>query len=94
MTEIPKERVIEDYLVKRVKDAGGEIRKLRWINRRGAPDRIIFLRGVHFVELKRPGGKLREEQAREHERMTKHGANVWTIDSLKLVDIFIGDILK
>ena len=92
MTDSIKERDVEVYLVKQVEKAGGEVRKVQWVNRRGAPDRVVFLRGVHFVELKRPGEILRDEQAREHKRMVQHGANVWTINNHALVDAFIESI--
>jgi hypothetical protein len=67
------ESSIEDYLVAQVKRLGGEVRKVKWIGRDGAPDRLVMLPrswgvkpgGVMFnegspaiwVELKRPGGK-------------------------------------
>jgi hypothetical protein len=38
-----RERDIEDYLVKRVNAMGGEVRKVKWIGRRGAPDRLVML---------------------------------------------------
>ena len=38
-----RESQIEGYLVKRVKALGGEVRKLQWIGRRGAPDRLVLL---------------------------------------------------
>lgn len=38
-----RERDIERHLVKRVKELGGEVRKVRWIGRRGAPDRLVML---------------------------------------------------
>jgi hypothetical protein len=38
-----RERDIEAYLVKRVKALGGEVRKVKWIGRRGAPDRLVML---------------------------------------------------
>lgn len=37
------ERDIERHLVKRVKALGGEVRKVQWIGRRGAPDRLVML---------------------------------------------------
>lgn len=37
------ERDIERYLVKRVKALGGEVRKVQWIGRKGAPDRLVML---------------------------------------------------
>ncbi len=61
------ERDIEDYLVKRVKAMGGEVRKVQWIGRNSAPDRVVMLpvavnvaRTLHshpspiWVELKNP----------------------------------------
>jgi len=38
-----RESDIEKRLVQRVKELGGEVRKLRWIGRNGAPDRIVML---------------------------------------------------
>lgn len=37
------ERDIEDYLVKRVKAMGGEVRKVQWLGRNSAPDRFVML---------------------------------------------------
>jgi hypothetical protein len=37
------ERDIEDYLVKRVKAMGGEVRKVQWVGRNSAPDRVVML---------------------------------------------------
>jgi hypothetical protein len=34
---------IEAHLKKRVKALGGEVRKMRWIGRVGAPDRVVLL---------------------------------------------------
>lgn len=38
-----RESQIENYLVRRVKELGGEVRKVKWIGRRGAPDRVVML---------------------------------------------------
>lgn len=38
-----RESDIENYLVERVKALGGEVRKVQWIGRRGAPDRLVML---------------------------------------------------
>jgi hypothetical protein len=38
-----RESIIERHLVKRVKELGGEVRKVQWIGRRGAPDRLVML---------------------------------------------------
>lgn len=94
--KVLRERDVERYLVKQVKRAGGEVRKLEWIGRRGAPDRIVMLPSVTgftegggytvFVELKAPGKKPEAHQLREHERMRKMGQEVEVIDSLEAVD--------
>jgi len=38
-----KEHNIEDHLVKRVRELGGEVRKVKWIGRRNAPDRLVMV---------------------------------------------------
>jgi hypothetical protein len=93
-----RESDIEQYLVDRVKNLDGEVRKVAWIGRRGAPDRIVMLpRGrassgavracsTLWVELKAPGVKPESYQLREHERMRAMGQVVFVIDSLDGVD--------
>lgn len=83
-----RERDIEDYLVRRVKAMGGEVRKVAWIGRRGAPDRLVMLpdRTTLWVELKAPGKKAEPHQLREHNRMRQMGQWVEVIDSLELVE--------
>jgi hypothetical protein len=91
-----RERDIEAYLVKRVKAMGGEVRKVQWIGRRGAPDRLVMLPRTWsvsgnlctaiWVELKAPGVKAEAHQVREHQRMQAMGQRVVVIDSLKGVD--------
>ena len=97
-----RERDIEDYLVKRVNAMDGEVRKVKWIGRRGAPDRLVMLpRGrassgsfsacsTLWVELKAPGEKAKPHQAREHERMRAMGQVVVVIDSLAGVEELLG----
>lgn len=86
---------IEKYLVKRVKELGGEVRKVKWIGRRGAPDRIVMFDPNPFVgpdesaiwiELKAPGNTPEKHQLREHQRMRKMGQRVEVVDSFARVD--------
>ena len=87
------ERDIEKYLRKEVKKRGGEIRKLRWINRRGAPDNLVWVQGFDFpklAEMKRPGKKLDAHQRRERLRLIKMGIESVKLDSYKGVDLFLG----
>jgi len=86
-----RERDIENYLVGRVKALGGEVRKLRWIGRNGAPDRFVMLKGwSFFAELKAPGQKPRVNQLREHERLRAMGQSVHVIDSIAKVEALLG----
>lgn len=91
-----RERDIEAYLVKRVKAMGGEVRKVQWIGRRGAPDRLVMLpenwsggrceAEFIWVELKAPGVKPEPHQMREHARMRALHQTVVVIDSLAGVE--------
>ncbi len=92
-----RESTIEKYLVRRVKELGGEVRKVQWIGRRGAPDRLVMLpRGMRggryssiktfWVELKAPGVKPESYQLREHTRMRAMGQIVVVIDSIEGVE--------
>lgn len=100
-----RERDIEGYLVQRVGAMGGEVRKVKWVNRRGAPDRLLMLpaRSVEtgggrynappatvWVELKAPGKVPEDYQLREHARMRKMGQIVVVIDSLEGVEELLG----
>lgn len=100
-----RESDIEKYLVKRVKELGGEIRKVKWIGRQGAPDRLVMLPEVEvgrfgdaiWVELKAPGKAAtfpadahERKQAREHKRMRAMGQRVEVVDSLEGVDRVLG----
>lgn len=70
------------------------VRKLRWIGRRSAPDRVVFLNGVYFVELKRPGKVAELAQAREHKRLSRQGAQILVINNKRQVDEFIRIITR
>lgn len=64
-----------------VKSYGGEVRKVEWSGRRGAPDLLVLMPGRHFfIEVKAPGEKPRPEQLREHERLRVAGFDVFVVD--------------
>ena len=86
-----RESVIEKYLTAQIEAAGGFTRKLKWIGRNGAPDRLVLLPGgwLAFVELKAPGKKPEPHQARELARLEVMGQRVHVIDSLLAVDMLI-----
>lgn len=80
------ERDIERYLIAQVNARGGELRKVKWIGRRGAPDRFVMLPDRSFwIELKAPGEKLKAHQWREHMRMRLLGQDVVVADSYAAV---------
>lgn len=83
-----RERDIEAHLAKRVKQLGGEVRKVQWIGHRGAPDRLVMLPGRRavWVELKAPGEKPQAHQIREHNRMRRLGELVEVIDTIEGVE--------
>lgn len=87
------ESKIEDYLIDCCKKQSMLLRKVQWIGRRAAPDRIIISAGqVVFVELKKHGEKLKAHQAREIERLRSEDANVAVIDSKEKIDTLLENI--
>lgn len=95
-----RESKIEKHLVKCVQELGGEVRKVQWVGRRGAPDRLVMLplgmrtgpysscRSV-WVELKATGVKAEPHQLREHARMARMHQLVLVIDSIEGVDALL-----
>lgn len=94
-----RESLIESYLVARVNAMGGEVRKVEWIARRGAPDRVVMLPSrsgpigrTIWVELKATGVAPKPHQVREHKRMQKMGQRVEVVDSLARVEEILDEI--
>lgn len=84
-----RESTVEDYLDRRVREEGGETRKVQWLGRRNAPDRRVMLPRAGFpcwVELKAPDGRATTGQKREHKRLRELGETVHVIDSFEGVD--------
>lgn len=101
MARTPEGKV-EDYFVEQCEANGALVRKLAYVGRRGAPDRMVVWKStfdpdtwdgrdfrVDFVELKAPGQKADDHQAREHERLRALGCNVFLVDSKEAVDRYI-----
>lgn len=84
-----RESTVVDYLRQRIRDLGGETRKVEWVGRRGAPDELVMLPGRHcLVEVKRPRGRPEDHQLREHERLEWAGFTILVIDSKARVDFY------
>lgn len=97
-----REALIEAYCVAQVKLLGGEVRKVKWIGRKHAPDRLVMLplrpckggpSGILltadttiWAEFKATGVLPEEGQLREHARMRKMGQRVEVVDSFERVD--------
>lgn len=87
------EAKVEDYLKRRVKETGGHTRKVKWLDRLGAPDRLVWWQfpACCFVEVKAPGEEndLTEMQAREHRVLRETGWPVLVLSTMSQVDEFI-----
>lgn len=85
------EKGTEQFLFREMRILGGSANKFVCPNHRGKPDRIcVFPKGlVIFVELKSEGKKLKDHQAREHQRMRAQGLIVCTLDTRAKVLAFI-----
>lgn len=78
-----KERAIEKKLVDEIRKAGGYAPKFVSPGWAGVPDRIVLLPGgsMAFVELKRPGKKMRPLQMRRKKQLESLGFMVLCVDS-------------
>ena len=104
-----KESKVEAHLVERVEATGGLVRKIKYLGRKACPDRLVgwpSRRGslalqVHtapahhvLVETKRPKGKARDDQEREHERLRAIGFDVRVLDTIHAVDAFVEEMTR
>ena len=87
------EKDIEKYFMRRVAQMGGKAYKFVSPSNRGVSDRIVCLPDgtTHFIELKRPGGKVSPLQnmfAREMALLNQSYDCLWSKDE---VDKWISD---
>lgn len=80
-----REKEVEKYLIRAVRKTGGLCLKFISPGWSGAPDRICLWPGgrIAFVEVKRPGERLRPLQERRAEELRELGFNVCVVDSLQ-----------
>lgn len=84
-----QEKVLEQKLVRAVKDKNGVAYKFTSPGHNGVPDRLIVLPGgrVVFIEVKTPGrGRLSAVQKHELLRLHELGAEVYVLDSPELIE--------
>lgn len=88
-----RESVIEDYLIRRVRQLGGWTSK--WVSPAcsGLPDRIVILNGhTVFVETKAPGKKARELQKMTFDDIRECGGHVYVAATQAEVDEVLSEL--
>lgn len=87
---------LQEYLMKRVKDSGGQYRKVRWVARRGCPDCFIWWEWPRaaFIEIKAADDTIRPEQRREIQRMQRYGLPVFIARSIADLEEIIEKVRK
>ena len=72
---------VEDAVVEWAENHDWLVRKMRFIGRRGCPDRYFYGYGhIVMIEFKRPNGTRSAGQVREHRRMENAGLKVHVIE--------------
>lgn len=88
-TNKPLEKSIENVLRKAVEDEGGVCLKWTCPGHRGVPDRMILFPGgiIAFVELKRPGAKVKAGGLQEwwRQRLVESGFRCYEISTVKQI---------
>ena len=96
MQPVIRERDVERYLVKRVRALGGQVRKVRWIGRRNAPDRLVLAPDYlpFLLELKAPGKKPTTAQAREIALLNRLGQSAEWADCAEQIECHLNNYKK
>ncbi len=88
-----RERSIENYLSRKVRELGGLCWKFVSPGRSGVPDRVVIFKGYAiFVELKRPKQKPRELQQIRMGELREAGAWVEVVSSKSEADTFLAKL--
>lgn len=79
---------IKQFLRERVKALGGEVRFIKWLGQRSAPDCLVLLptRAPTFVETKAPGKRPRPAQVREFARLERLNCPVLVCPTRESID--------
>lgn len=94
VSKVKLEKRLESHLLRWVKKSGGLSIKLYAVWYVGIPDRMILLPGgrVHFVELKREGGKPRPNQQKWLDRLTNLGFDARAIAGEQELEDYIYEL--
>ena len=89
-----REKVIEQKLVKAVKQMGGICPKFVSPGFDGMPDRLVLLPfgRIAFVEVKAPNKKPRPLQEARHRLLNRLGFNVYVLDDTEQIGGIIDEI--
>lgn len=89
-----RERDIEEWLVRQIRELGGIADKFVSPGNPGVPDRLIVIPGGHviFVELKTEIGRMSNIQKWQRERYRKMGVDFRIIKGKKEAEDFINEI--
>lgn len=88
-----REKSIENYLARKVREAGGLCWKLESPGRSGVPDRLVVFNGFTiYVELKRPGQKPRELQLARIRELREAGAWVEVVSNKDEAETFLAKL--
>ena len=81
MAEAYVENTVSGYAV----SLGWRHRKVKWVGRDGAPDRLYFRKGDRpfFIEYKDEGEPVKPHQAREHKELREQGVEVFVVDNVE-----------
>jgi hypothetical protein len=73
----------ESIVVTRAEATGWWVRKVSWVNRKAAPDRVFAKNGrTVWIEFKDKGKEPGLLQTREHAEMRRAGMEVYTCDTV------------
>ena len=89
-----REKIIEQHLVKGVKNSGGIAPKLVSPGFDGMPDRLVLLPGgkIGFVEVKAPGKEPRPLQVARHGLLRRLGFKVYILDAPEQIGGILDEI--
>ena len=84
------EAIFEDKCVEIAEDNGWFVRKVSWLGRRSAPDRVFIKDGrVIWIEFKAKGEPPTALQVKEHKKMRAAGAELYVCDNLVDFGIYL-----
>jgi hypothetical protein len=90
-----KEIKIEEYIVKEMKKAFPTVEVFKFeLVRKGEADRLFLIpvNNAVFVEVKRPGEDLRDDQERARKRKLKNGFLSYAINTKEAVDALVAEL--